>query len=168
MRNEIGIAWFLAVTAVGAPAVESDLAKSVKVAVPEASKPVTAAVAVVPQNDRKTAMLVVKVRIFALHHIYGLDKSGSENTPTTLKVDLPKGIAFKGAWQVPDPKKGKGKSRIYEEEVVFRRQFMIDRSVAPGRYPIKCELAYQVCDEELCWPPATIPLSTDIEVLPSK
>jgi hypothetical protein len=168
MRNEIGIALLL--TAFAACGTELDPAKSVKVSAPEVHKPVTAALAVVPPGATagKTGMLVVKVRIFTLQHIYALDKSGSENTPTTLKVDLPKGLSFKGRWKAPDPKNGKGKSRIYEDEVVFRRPFVIDRSVPTGRYPIKCELAYQVCDEELCWPPATIPLSTEIEVLPSK
>jgi hypothetical protein len=168
MRNEIVIALLLVVTAVTARATESDPAKSVKVSAPEASKPVTAALAVVPQSARKSAVLLVKVRIFPLHHIYALDKSGSDNTPTTLKVDLPKGMNFKSRWEVPDPKKGKGKSRVYEEEVVFRRKLMIGNSVAPGKYPIQCEMGYQVCDEELCWPPATIPLSAEIEVLRSR
>src|SRR5213593_924220 len=122
MPNKLLIALLLATTALAARAAESDPAKSVKVSVPEASKPLTAAIAVVPQNAGKTAMLLVRVRIFPLHHIYALDKSGSENTPTTLKVDLPKGITFKGRWEAPDPKAGKGKSRVYHDEVVFRRK----------------------------------------------
>src|SRR5437867_4413341 len=151
MRNDIVIALLLVVTAVAVRAAEPDPAKSVKVSAPEASKPVTAALAVVPQSARKSAVLLVKVRIFPLHHIYALDKSGSENTPTTLKTDLPRGITFKGQWEAPDPKKGKGKSRVYEEEVIFRRKLVIGNSVAPGKYTIKCEMGYQVCDEELCW-----------------
>src|SRR5258705_633092 len=170
MRNKIVIASLLIVSALAARAAESDPAKAVKVPAPEASKAVTAVLAVVPQSGTagKSALLLVKVRIFSLHHIYGLDKSGSENTPTTLKVDLPKGITLKGGWEAPEPQKGKDKSRVYHDEVVFRRQLKIANSVAPGRYPIKCEMGYQVCDEELCWPPATIPLSAGLEVLPSK
>jgi hypothetical protein len=142
----------------------------VKAADPESSKPVTAAFAVVPEKviPGKTAEVIVKVRIFPLHHIYALNKSGSENTPTTLQLRLPKGMKLSGAWKAPEPKRAKDKSRIYEEEVVFRATVAVAKSIAPGKHTIKCEMEYQVCDEELCWPPAKLHLATEIEVLPSK
>src|SRR5213594_1734832 len=138
MRNKLPIALVSCVLVVTGQAAESDI----KVADPEANKPVTAALAVVPPKASagKPATVLIKIRIFPLHHIYALNKSGSENTPTTLKLELPKGIALKGDWKAPEPKKGKDKSRVYEEEVVFRGTLAIARSVTSGRHNIKCEL----------------------------
>ena len=137
---------------------------------PESSKPVTASFTVIPQKiaPGKSADLLVTVRVLPTYHIYGLNKSGSENTPTTLQLQLPKGMKLKGDWKAPEPKKGKGKSRIYEEGVVFRGTLALGKSVAPGKHTIKCEMEYQVCDEELCWPPAKLDLATEIEVVASK
>jgi hypothetical protein len=137
---------------------------------PESSTPVTAILAVTPARIAagKSADLLVKVRVLPLYHIYGLNKSGSENAPTTLKLELPKGMKLKGDWKAPAPKKGKGKSRIYENEVVFRATLAIDKATPFGKHTVKCEMAYQVCDEELCWPPAKLDLATEIEVIASR
>jgi hypothetical protein len=147
----------------------SDPATAVKAPNPEASKPVTAALGIVPEKivAGKTATLLIKVRILALHHIYALNKSGSENTPTSFQLQLPKGMKLNANWKAPEPKKGKGKSRIYEEEVIFEAPVLVGEKVSAGKHTIKCEMAYQVCDEELCWPPAKLNLAAEIEVLPS-
>jgi DsbC/DsbD-like thiol-disulfide interchange protein len=139
-------------------------------AAPESGPPVTAILAATPDKiaPGKSADLVVKVRVLPLYHIYGLNKSGNENIPTTLRLQLPKGMKLKGEWKAPEPKKGKGKSRIYEDEVVFRATLAIDKAMASGKHTVQCEMAYQVCDEELCWPPAKLNLATEIEVVASK
>src|SRR5688572_3499246 len=101
---------------------------------PESSNPVTATFAVSPDKiiPGKSADLLVKVRVLPLYHIYGLNKSGSENTPTTLQLQLPKGMKLKGDWKAPEPKKGKGKARIYEDEVVFRGTLAVTKSIPAG------------------------------------
>ena len=168
MRSKFVIA--CAIFSLLARAQGSDPAATLKVPDPEASKPVTAVLAVVPEKvaPGTTATLLVKVRILPLHHIYALNKSGSENTPTTLKLQLPKGVALKGAWKAAEAKKAKDKSRIYESEVVFRGTLSVTKAAVPGKHTMKCEMEYQVCNEELCWPPAKLDLATEIEVLASK
>jgi hypothetical protein len=137
---------------------------------PDTSTPVTAALAVVPEKitPGKSAQVLVKARILPLHHIYGLNKSGSENAPTTLQLQLPQGMKLKGNWKAPDARKGKGKARIYENEVIFQASLLVADNVPAGKHTLKCEMGYQVCDEELCWPPAKLNLATEIEVVASK
>ena len=168
MRSKFAIA--CAIFSLLARAHGRDPAAVLKVPDPEASRPVTAVLAAVPEKlaPGKTATLLVKVRILPLHHIYALNKSGSENVPTTLKLQLPQDVALKGAWKAPEPKKAKDKARIYENEVVFYGTLSIAKAAAPGKHTLKCELEYQVCNEELCWPPAKIDLATEIEVVTSK
>jgi hypothetical protein len=137
---------------------------------PETTKPVTATFAATPDKiaPGKSASMRVKVSVLPSYHIYGLNKSGSENAPTTLKLQLPKGMKLKENWKAPEPKKGKGKGRIYEDEVIFEATLLVGEKVASGKYTIKCEMGYQVCDEELCWPPAKLDLAAEIEVVASK
>jgi DsbC/DsbD-like thiol-disulfide interchange protein len=139
---------------------------------PKPQQPVTAAIKVL--SDKRTNVVAhgehlvvfVRMRIFPSFHIYGLNKSGTENTPTRLKLTLPNGLKTKLDWTAPEPI-NKGKARIYEQEVTFTNTLALNNKVALGKHTIKCELEYQVCDEELCWPPAKLDLAADIEVLPS-
>lgn len=132
---------------------------------PEADRPVTAAIVMEPAAIAPggAATLVVKVRILPLFHIYGLNKSGNENTPTTLKLTLPNGLKLKGNWKAPEPGKS-GKARIYEDEVIFRATLAAAKKISSGKHIIKCEMEYQVCDEQLCWPPAKLDLVTEVQV----
>ena len=135
----------------------------------EPGKPVAATLTIEPATvaPGATANVSVKVRIQPLFHIYGLNKSGTENAPTTLKLTLPEGLKLKGNWTAPESKRS-GKARIYRDEVVFSAVLDVSKKVRVGKRTIKCTMEYQVCDEEVCWPPATLDLATEVEVLASK
>jgi DsbC/DsbD-like thiol-disulfide interchange protein len=135
----------------------------------EPRTPVAATMTVQPAtvSPGGTANLSIKVRIQPLFHIYALNKSGNENTPTTLDVTLPEGFKLKGDWKAPAPKKS-GKARIYRDEVILNAAVNVTRKARSGKHPIKCAMQYQVCNEEVCWPPATLDLATEVEVVASK
>ncbi|MEW6306152.1 MAG: carboxypeptidase regulatory-like domain-containing protein [Verrucomicrobiota bacterium] len=111
--------------------------------------------------------IYVRARIAPGYHIYGLDRSGGDNVPTTLKLILPKGVTTAGNWTAPPPRMNADKTRVYAKEVTFQRLLNIGKDVPPGPLNIKCDLNYQVCNEQACWPPATIPLEISLDVISS-
>jgi hypothetical protein len=50
--------------------------------------------------------------------------------------------------------------------VLFKRRFVVERGAASKIHKLSAALRFQVCNEALCWPPETISLETEIEVLP--
>jgi hypothetical protein len=147
--------------------------RRIDVAAPTHEQPVTAAMAIVNAKGSNVVtrgeqcVVLVRVRILPLFHIYGLNKSGTDNTPTRLKLALPNGVKAVRDWTAQEPKKA-GKALIYEEEITFVTTLMVGKKSPQGKHAIKCQIEYQVCNEELCWPPAKIDLAAEIEVLASK
>ena len=146
----------------------------IDVAAPTHGQPVTAAMAIVNAKGSNAVtrgeqcVVLVRVRILPLFHIYGLNKSGTDNTPTRLKLALPKGVKAVRDWTAQGEPKKAGKARIYEEEITFVTTLMVGKKSPAGKHMIKCQIEYQVCNEELCWPPAKIDLAAEVEVVASK
>jgi len=50
---------------------------------------------------------------------------------------------------------------IRKDNAVFRKRLKLSPKARPGPLKILCDLRYQVCNDELCWPPKIISLADD-------
>jgi len=135
---------------------------------PSRTEPVTAAMKV----DRDTVRaeerfeVLVRVRIAAGQHIYGTKKIAGPFTPTSLDLILPADVEPVGKWVAPRPTKTKTGDRIYTDSVLFRHSLKVRLNTPPVLLSIRGELRCQACDEESCWPPGKIGVSTTVSVAP--
>ena len=79
--------------------------------------------------------------------------------PTSLLLDTPAGVKI-GRIDYPEPRPFKAEFSkeplaVYEEHFVIGADLEIDEDLAPGDYPVKATLKYQVCSARVCYPPAT-------------
>ena len=79
--------------------------------------------------------------------------------PTSLLLDTPNGVKI-GRIDYPEPRPFKAEFSkeplaVYEEHFVIGADLEIDQDLAPGDYPVKATLKYQVCSARVCYPPAT-------------
>ncbi|MBM3832081.1 MAG: hypothetical protein FJ403_02165 [Verrucomicrobia bacterium] len=137
------------------------------VATPEGTNRVTVGAIIQPvvasPGDSITA--TVKVRIAPGHWIYALENSGSRNQPTALEPKLNgRPLRATGPWRGPEPKTKDDGSRIYATEAVFQRRFVIEPSAKETTRKLPITIKYQVCNEALCWPPATISVEPVLKV----
>src|ERR1043166_9698817 len=109
--------------------------------------------------------VLLRVRIAAGHHIYSTNALAGPFLPTTLDLILPAGLEPVGKWVAPRPKTTKTGEQIYSDSILFRRALMARLNTPPGLLSIKGELRCQACNEELCWPPAKIGVSTSVAVV---
>jgi hypothetical protein len=139
------------------------------VPVPKGTNRVTAAAVFHPVTAHagETVSLLVKARIAPGHWIYALDDSGSHNLATTVITESVRPFRLAEPWRSSKPKVKSDGSRIYAAEVVLQSRFQIDRAAADGMQRLPVTLRYQVCNEALCWPPATISLEPVLKVVRS-
>ena len=79
--------------------------------------------------------------------------------PTSLLLDTPDGVKIDRI-DYPEPRPFKAEFSkeplaVYEEHFVIGADLEIDQDLAPGDYPVKATLKYQVCSARVCYPPAT-------------
>ena len=93
-----------------------------------------------------------------------MDPKVSPFIPTSLKLTLPDGLKSTGDWTGPSPERDKDGVEIYTGAAVFRRALKADAGAAPKRYSIGVELEYQVCNNEMCYPPKKVELQATVEI----
>jgi uncharacterized GH25 family protein len=138
-------------------------------AAPTAAKRITAGVAVQPASVHvgEAVALFVKARLAPGFHIYALEDSGCKNLPTSIEFSLSQGLRMDGSWRGPEPREQDDGSRTLAGDMLFRRSFVIEQGARIGKHTLPVQLHFQVCNEALCWPPETISLETEFEVLAS-
>jgi DsbC/DsbD-like thiol-disulfide interchange protein len=55
---------------------------------------------------------------------------------------------------------------VYEGTVVVGVLLQVAKGVQPGSYDLKGKFAYQACNDHACFPPASVPLTLTIKVVP--
>ncbi len=108
--------------------------------------------------------VLVQARILAGCHIYGMDPKVSPFIPTTLKLTLPDGLEAAGDWTGPSPERDQAGVEIYTGAAVFRRALQARAGAAPKKCSIGVELEYQVCNDEMCYPPKKVELNATVEI----
>ena len=135
---------------------------------PSGKTRVTAGVA--PQPARvaagETVTVFVKARIAEGHWIYALEKSGSKNLPTRMEDSVSAALEALGPWRSPAPKTQEDGSRtLTGDEVFFQRQYRIATDARAQKHKLRFKLEFQVCNDMVCWPPETIDMETELEVV---
>ena len=93
-------------------------------------------------------------------HTYDEVGEGSEE-PTSLELELPKGVTTKGDWRRPTGIAGTEKhSLIYEGQVSFSRSVIVEPSAYGKR--IDVTVSYQACTDEYCNRPQSKAVSIPI------
>jgi hypothetical protein len=108
--------------------------------------------------------VLVQVRILPGFHIYGMDPKVSPFIPTTLKLTLPDGLETAGDWTGPNPERDQAGVEIHTGAAVFRRALRARAGAAPKKCSIGVELEYQVCNDEMCYPPKKVELNATVEI----
>ena len=142
-------------------------AEAVKIPVPlKPGERINAGAVIEPSlvTTEQKPWVYVKARIAPGHHVYGLKKALESAIPTKLEMRLPDGISLAGEWSAPRPDKS-GSAEIYRKEVVFRNRLVIGGKVSPGKYKARIKIAFQVCNEALCWPPEELEREVEFEVV---
>jgi hypothetical protein len=130
---------------------------------PTPERPVTAAVRIDTIRITRGSDIDVRVlvRIAPGHWLYARTDAGSPFNSVTLKLTAEASIRESGPWQFP---RADARGHIYGD-VEFRGRLHAAEEIAPGTYPVRCELTYQACTAELCWPPRTLKLETTLTVV---
>jgi hypothetical protein len=146
---------------------EAKAEPKITVADPSGHEPVTVGIATDHPSARPGDIVevLVKARIAEGFHIYSANVTNpkSFNTATSVQLALPDSIEPLSDWSVPTARHV-GAEWIYTNAVVFRRLLKVRADASAGPLPIKGELRCQACNDELCWPPKDIPISTIINI----
>jgi hypothetical protein len=131
---------------------------------------VTAAAAVQPPTvaPGETLTVFIKARIAEGHWIYALENSGSENMPTSIEGSLPPAINSDSPWRSPGPKILADESRILAGEVLFSQPCLIESYTEPRKHKLRFKLKFQVCNELVCWPPESVDIETEVEIVKAR
>ena len=144
---------------------------SVQLADPSQNDPVVAGSAIshaaVRRGDEIT--FCVRIKIADGWHIYDTDLPTGFGSATKMDLKLPKQVQPVAEWTHPTPTRygiNGSEQFVYLGDVTFSRRLKVESDADIGTLKISCQLAYQVCDETLCFPLKRIPLSASIEVVP--
>lgn len=136
------------------------------VAEPSAHQPVTAAMKadhadIEPGNNFE---MIVRVRIAEGHHIFAASPKSKVFTGTSISLDLPAGVESVSDWSEPAPVVARDGENVFTNSVVYRRTLKLTDASHSGPISFKGELHYQACNDQLCWPPNSIPITATVAV----
>jgi DsbC/DsbD-like thiol-disulfide interchange protein len=122
-----------------------------------------------PVARGKQMEIAVVMKIRDGYHVNARETTFDYLIPTDLKVDVPNG--FK-AGEVKYPKGTLHKFsfakdqalNVYTDTVVLRVPVSVDANAPVGEQHIALKLHYQACSNEVCLPPATLPVDAAIHV----
>jgi len=125
------------------------------ITVPTSDNPVTAVAWVTPQSAKPGSNVDLHVRVWvaAGYHLYA---AGVEPpfTPVSVKLIPCDDLLAIGPWKLSDADADGHLTNVID----FRQQLHITPGFAVGVQEVSCELTYQACNSELCWPPCTLRL----------
>jgi DsbC/DsbD-like thiol-disulfide interchange protein len=138
----------------------------------DADSPVTALAKAEPAKVRagEAFTVVVEVQMTTGWHIYAIDRPTGPARPTSITVELPKGLAWDGNWTFPEPSLDESSlgspNFVHQGAVTFRRRVRVASDVSPGLRPLRGVLHFQACDRYSCRAPAQLTLHTETDVVP--
>jgi hypothetical protein len=122
---------------------------------PSGSHPVTAAIVCHRFSDTANGRFFdvwIKLMIATGHHVYAPTTQAETFQPLSVDMSSESGLVGVGDWTFPPPMQLNG-SAVYVESVLLHRRF---RSTVDADARIQATIRYQVCNEDVCFPPATI------------
>ena len=106
------------------------------------------------------------------YHVYGMGEK--QMVPFSVELKLPDGLQLAGPIEYPQPEVRHDDAldmdlRIYEGDIPLSAiNLEASESLAPGTVKVVVALHYQACDESSCFPPTTVNVELDLEVVKSK
>lgn len=139
----------------------ANIEPSIIVELPTPVQPVTAAMFcenVSDKTDTVTVKVWIKVLIARGHYIYA--PADAEGPFRTLSVDLktPSAATNEDGWQFPSSNAKNGHA-VYYDSVVLHRQLQISDG---GVSELEATVQFQVCNEDVCYPPTKLQLTSSI------
>jgi hypothetical protein len=128
---------------------------------PSPSEPVKAVMAC-RTTGSATAEILVAIRISGSYYLHAEADHGGIFTPLKIEATLPPGIEFVGDWSFPTPEKERGIA-VYRTSVLLKRSLRITTRTRDSPKVIGV-LRYQACNDELCWPPGKLELSSPLPI----
>jgi DsbC/DsbD-like thiol-disulfide interchange protein len=112
----------------------------------------------------ETFEVLVRVRIAAGHHIYAATPKSKAFTGTRVSLVLPSGVEAVSGWSEPAAVQARDGEMVYTNSVSYSRTFKLGSATVASPILLKGKLRYQACNDQLCWPPKTIPFSATLTV----
>ncbi len=131
---------------------------SITVELPTQDQPVTAAMFCQKMSENADSVTLdvwIKLLIARRHYIYA--PADAEGPFRTLSVDLqlPSGTIGKGDWQFPSSNAKNG-HEVYDGSVVMHRQVRHSKGPVSN---LEATVHFQVCNEDVCYPPVKLQLT---------
>ncbi len=103
-------------------------------------------------------------------HLYSLDQTEGGPTPTRISVPAGQSFAQDGAIASAEPKSAMDPNfnlmtHYYEEGADFTVPVKVATNAAAGKASVTISVGFQTCSDELCLPPKTVKLSTEVTVV---
>jgi len=129
-----------------------------KAAEPSDDDPVALSALLIPDpGSLATGVVTGRAKVASGWHLYGTVPKNSAFQPTTVELELPEGVEAVGDWILPPTqtvKSGVGTGRAqWKGNLVFTRKVRASKDLSDAR--ITASFSYQVCTDELCYPPRT-------------
>lgn len=114
------------------------------------------------------AEVSVTITIAQGYHINGNPTSEKFQIATELAVDSLNGITAGKALYPPSVSKKFSFSpdpiMVYEKEVVIRQPLQASADSAKGNHSLRARLQVQPCDDAVCYPPRSLPVTIPVDV----
>jgi DsbC/DsbD-like thiol-disulfide interchange protein len=130
---------------------------------------VTARVSAAPVAPGQRFQLVLDLVPAPGIHVYAPEVRNYR--PIAISVRAQSGLTFTGAPRYPDPESYyyaplKETVPVYQKPFRVVQEASLERSVQPGStVTIAGLLSYQACDDRICYPPRTLPLTWTVRVM---
>jgi hypothetical protein len=140
----------------------------IPVAEPSAHDPVTVALATDPAQVKPGGIfqVLLRARVADGYHIYAATPRSKTFTGTSISLKLPDGVESVSNWSTPAAISASDGELIFTNSVTFSRSLKVNAEAASGPLSFTGELRFQACNDQLCWPPKTIPFSATLTVQP--
>lgn len=117
-----------------------------------------------------SAKVDLPFRVMPGFHINSNQPKSGLLIPTVVHLDPPTdilvgGVEYPEGQDVSFSFAPKEKLNVYEGDFDVTALVRAARRVLPGRYRVRGELKYQACDDRACYPPTSVPISFDVQVL---
>ena len=116
--------------------------------------------------------IAVVMKIRPGFHVNAREKSKEYLIATDLKAELPAGFGSGGEVVYPKGKLetftfSKEPLNVYQDTVILRMPVAALANAPLGEQQVPLKLRYQACNQELCLPPVTIPLTATVNIAAS-
>lgn len=122
--------------------------------------------ATVARGGKGTLSLTLKIK--SGWHVYAADPGSSDYIATTVEAKGADGVLY-GKPVFPkattlktstDPKP----LNVYKDTAVISVPFTVAKTAKPGKHTLSATVGYQTCNDSMCLPPDTIPVTASVTV----